>query len=453
MTVPFAVMLLRTSAVALTAALMSVSGVTRTSAEALLLIEADTGKVLFAENATYPWYPASLTKVMTAYVVLKAVKEGRITLDTLLPVSQFASVQKPSKMGLQPGSQITVDNALKMLMVRSANDVAVVLAEGIAGSVENFADAMNAAARRLGMTQTSFVNPNGMPAEDQISSARDLAILARALLMEFPEYDYYWRIPAIRFAGRTTQNFNRLLGRYPGTDGMKTGFICASGFNLLATATRNNRRLIAVVLGAYSSGARTLKAAQLLERGFNGGGLGWIAPSLGTVEQLRPIDAAPPDLRDTICSPKRKKPPAEDNDDDDDGAANDEPKPTQTFKLSNLGPSVKASSLLGPKVEASPIEVYLGPSRRPAELQFAGARAKLEKARKALPKTQEAQTEKPGGATADVSSTMRGSPQPSNSVMSYAPTAAPEEFARLAPPSPPPMPVPRPRPNSRSNGQ
>ncbi len=445
-------MLLRTSAVALTAALVSASGITRASAEALLLIEADTGKVLFAENATYPWYPASLTKVMTAYVVLRAVKEGRITLDTLLPVSQFASVQKPAKMGLPPGSQITVDNALKMLMVRSANDVAVVLAEGVSGSVENFADAMNIAAQRLGMTQTSFVNPNGMPAEDQISSARDLAILARALLLEFPEYDYYWRIPAIRFGAKTTQNYNKLLGRYPGADGMKTGFICASGFNLLATATRKGRRLIAVVLGAYSSGARTLKAAQLLERGFNGGGLGWIAPSLGTVDSLRPIDAAPPDLRDTICSPKRKKPPAEDNDDDDDIVAGEEPNPTQTFKLSNLGPNVKPSSLLGPKVEATPIEVYVGPSRRPAELQFAGTRAKLEKARKAKLKALSEQVATAPSTVAN-SSSAATTPQPSSSVLSFAPVAPPNEVARNAPPVPPPMPVPRPRPSARPNGQ
>jgi D-alanyl-D-alanine carboxypeptidase len=445
-------MLLRTSVVALTATLMSVSGVTRASAEALLLIEADTGKVLFAENATYPWYPASLTKVMTAYVVLQAVKEGRITLDTLLPVSQFASVQKPAKMGLPPGSQITVDNALKMLMVRSANDVAVVLAEGVSGSVENFADAMNIAAQRLGMTQTSFVNPNGMPAEDQISSARDIAILARALLLEFPEYDYYWRIPAIRFGAKTTQNYNKLLGRYPGADGMKTGFICASGFNLLATATRKGRRLIAVVLGAYSSGARTLKAAQLLERGFNGGGLGWIAPSLGTVGSLRPIDAAPPDLRDTICSPKRKKPPAEDNDDDDDTVAGEEPNPTQTFKLSNLGPAVKPSSLLGPKVEAAPIEVYVGPSRRPAELQFASTRAKLEKARKTKLKALNEQTATAPGATAENAAGVNVT-QFSSSVMSFAPVASPTEFTRNAPLAPPPMPVPRRRPNAQPNGQ
>ena len=154
-------------------------------------------------------------------------------------------------------------------MVHSANDMAVVLAEGVAGSIEDFADEMNATARRLGMTQSSFVNPNGLPADDQITSARDLAILARALIREFPEYDYYWHIPAIKFGKRVMRNYNSLIGRYPGADGMKTGFICASGFNLVASATRGGKRLIAVVLGAPSSQARAMKAAQLLERGFN----------------------------------------------------------------------------------------------------------------------------------------------------------------------------------------
>jgi D-alanyl-D-alanine carboxypeptidase len=453
-------MLLRTSAAVMAAAALTISGATRASAEALLLVEADSGKVLFAENATYPWYPASLTKLMTTYVVLHAVKQGRLTLDSLLNVSQFASVQKPAKMGLPPGAQVTVDNALKMLMVRSANDIAVVIAENVSGSVENFADTMNAAARRLGMTQSSFVNPNGMPAEDQISSARDLAILARALIREFPEYDYYWHVPAIRFGNKTTQNYNKLLGRYPGTDGMKTGFICASGFNLVATATRNNRRLIAVVLGASSSNARTLKAAQLLERGFNGGGLAWLAPSLGTVETLPAIDAAPPDLRETICSATRKKPPSENEEDDDTVTAGDEHNPTQTFKLSNLGPAhIKPSSLLGPKVEAVPIEVYVGPSRRPAELQFTAARAKLN-ARKGLPKPDKstaasnpqvaagasAQGNAPAGGTDG--QTAADAPAP---WMSFAPANPPTttEFTR----GPAPMPVPRRRPKNQPNAQ
>ena len=244
-------------------------------AEALLLVEADTGKVLQADNATMPWYPASVTKIMTAYITLKAVKEGRLSLDTVLTVSPTAASQSPSKMGFRPGIQVTVDNALKMMMVKSANDMAVVLAEGVGGSVDGFSATMNATASKLGMTQTSYVNPNGLPADGQVTSARDLAMLARAFIRDLPEYEYFMHIPSIRYGRRVTQNFNKLIGRYPGADGFKTGFICASGYNLVASATRNGKRLIAVVLGSSSGQARAVRAAQLLERGFGGGnGLG-----------------------------------------------------------------------------------------------------------------------------------------------------------------------------------
>jgi D-alanyl-D-alanine carboxypeptidase len=211
---------------------------TAAAAEALLVIEAESDKVLYAQNAGYPWYPASVTKLMTAYVTLRAVKEGRLTLDKPLTVSFNAVAQARVKMGFGTGTQVTVDNALKMLMVKSANDIAVALAEGVAGSIENFADRMNWHACRLGMVQSSFVNPNGLPADDQISSARDLAILARALIREFTEYDYYWHLPGIRMGNMVQRNYNSLIGRYPGADGMKTGFICASGFNLVASATQ-----------------------------------------------------------------------------------------------------------------------------------------------------------------------------------------------------------------------
>src|SRR5436309_15158824 len=289
---------------------------TRAGAEALLVVEGESSKVLYAHNASQPWYPASVTKLMTAYVTLRAVKEGRLTLDQPLTVSANAVAQNPVKMGFHAGTIVTVDNALKMMMVKSANDMAVVLAEGVAGSIENFADQMNWQARHLGMTQSSFVNPNGLPADDQISSARDLAILARALIREFPEYDYYWHLPGIRMGKMVQRNYNTLIGRYPGADGMKTGFICASGFNLVASATRDGKRLIAVVLGAPSSAVRALKAAQLLERGFNSsGGLTWLMPSLGTVETVQPINAAPPNLRDEMCGGHRKRPATEDEHD------------------------------------------------------------------------------------------------------------------------------------------
>src|SRR5690349_22178789 len=227
-----------------------------------------------------PWYPASVTKIMTAYVTLKAVKEGRLTLEQTLTVSPVAASQAPSKMGFKPGTQVTVENALAMMMVKSANDMAVVLAEGVGGSIDGFSAQMNQAAQRLGMTQTSYVNPNGLPAEGQVTSARDLAMLARAFIRELPEYEYYVHIPSIRYGRRVTQNFNKLIGRFPGADGFKTGFICASGYNLIGSATRNGKRLIAVVMGASSGMMRAVRAAQLLDRGF-GGGLGWLKPALG----------------------------------------------------------------------------------------------------------------------------------------------------------------------------
>src|SRR5438128_9819803 len=193
----------------------------RAGHEALLLIEADSGKVLQAENATYPWYPASVTKLMTAYLTLKAVKDGRIKLDTLLTVSPVATAQSPSKMGFRPGTQVTVDNALKMMLVKSANDMAVVLAEGTGGSIDGFSMLMNENAQRLGMTETRYVNPNGLPAAGQVTSARDLAMLARAIIHDLPEYEYFVHIPSIRYGRKITQNFNRLIGRYPGADGFK----------------------------------------------------------------------------------------------------------------------------------------------------------------------------------------------------------------------------------------
>jgi len=347
-------------------------------AEALLVIEADTGKVLQAENATYPWYPASVTKIMTAYVALKAVKDGRMTLDTLLTVSPTAAAQAPSKMGFKPGTQVTLDNALKMMMVKSANDIAVVIAEGVGGSIDGFSAEMNKTAQRLGMTQTSYVNPNGLPAEGQITSARDLGILARAIIRDLPEYEYFMHIPAIKFGRRVTANFNKLIGRYPGADGMKTGFICASGFNLVATATRNNKRLIAVVLGAQSSAQRAAKAAQLLERGFGGNKLSWLKPSLGTVDALAPIDASPPNLRDEMCGPKRKRPAAENEEDDpdivaDNNSSNNEAS-VSMFTAGLQAPTMKVSDLLAmPAAAATPVIVYTGPTRTGAAILEADA--------------------------------------------------------------------------------
>ena len=368
----------------LTAGLLSLAYVSQAEAEAQLLIEASTGKVLHAENATYPWYPASVTKLMTAYTTLRSVKEGKVSLNTLLTVSRNAAAQQPTKMGFKVGTTVTIDNALKMLMVKSANDIAVTIAEGVGGSLEGFADLMNANARRLGMTQSNFVNPNGLPAENHVTSARDLAILARALIKEFPEYDSYWHISSIRYGSRVMRNYNSLIYRYPGADGMKTGFICASGYNVVASATRNGRRLIAVVLGSWSGAVRAQKAAQLLERGFNSGGLSWLTPSLGTVDALAPIDAQPPNLREEMCGGHRRKPPSEENEEEPEESANantasgNESTNGPAFMLSNAKP---AKFVLGPPVETTPpTVVFTGPADRPDTVeQTASATPKKKK--------------------------------------------------------------------------
>jgi D-alanyl-D-alanine carboxypeptidase len=371
-------------------------------AEALLLVEADSGKILEAQNATYPWYPASVTKLMTAYVTLKAVKEGRLTLDSLLTVSPVAATQSPSKMGFRPGTQVTVDNALKMMLVKSANDMAVVLAEGLGGSIDGFSALMNQNAQRLGMTQTSYVNPNGLPADGQITSARDLAILARAIIRDLPEYEYFVHIPSIRFGRRVTQNFNKLIGRYPGADGFKTGFICASGYNLVASATRSGKRLIAVVLGASSGQMRAVRATQLLERGFANNTLSWLRPSLGSVDNLVPIDASPPNLRDEMCGGKRHKPAS---DEDEDTVANNASgssggESSITFFAAGLQPPIlKPSELLAAAPAASePLVVYTGPTRTGAAL-IAAVAADSEKqiSRRAVKRTRVA-AKKPGTA-------------------------------------------------------
>jgi len=365
------------------AAALAVSAPRAAHSEARLVIEADSGKVLEAENATVPWYPASVTKLMTAYVTLQAVKDGKLTLNTLLTVSPTAASQSPSKMGFRPGTQVTVDNALKMMLVKSANDMAVVLAEGVGGSIDGFSAMMNQTAQKLGMTQTSYVNPNGLPADGQITSARDLAILARSIIKNLPEYEYYVHIPSIRFGKRITQNFNRLIGRYPGADGFKTGFICASGYNLVASATRDGRRLIAVVLGASSGTARSVRAAQLLDRGFASNGLSWLRPSLGTVDQLAPIDASPPNLREEVCGGKRHR-PASDEDDavasnagnsGSASAAGDGANASAMFLASTLqAPLPKPSEwLAAPPAPSEPIVVYTGPTRSGAALVAAVA--------------------------------------------------------------------------------
>jgi D-alanyl-D-alanine carboxypeptidase len=212
---------------------------------------------------------------------------------------------------------------------------------------------------------------------------------------DFPEYDFYWHIPSIKFGRKVMTNYNKLLAEYPGADGMKTGFICSSGFNLVASATRGNRRLIAIVLGAPSSAVRAQKAAVMLERGFNNGtGLSWLLPSLGTVDALQPINAAPPDLHEQICGPHHKRPRAEDEDDDAASAATDGDQ-QRAFMLSDLKGATKGSLLTGnPLAAVPPIVVYTGP-RKPSGGGEAEADAAMLKQAKKHAKKSDKQSDKP----------------------------------------------------------
>jgi D-alanyl-D-alanine carboxypeptidase len=277
-------------------------GVSAASATPELVVDVDSGETLFERDATAPWFPASLTKLMTAYVALQAVRDGRLTLDTPLTMSARAANMPASKMGFLPGVEVTLDNALKMLMVKSPNDVAVMVAESISGSVEAFADEMNATARRLGLKESHFVNPNGLHDPAHVSSARDMAMIGRALLKDFPEHADLFGIGALRLGDEIILNHNGLLGRYPGADGMKTGFTCPAGFNVVASATQGGKRLIVVVLGFASARDRTIEAAHLFDRGFAQWGGGE-----GPLENLPPSSAlSAPDMRPEICSRRNR---------------------------------------------------------------------------------------------------------------------------------------------------
>jgi D-alanyl-D-alanine carboxypeptidase len=267
---------------------------------ATILIDVETGKVLSSNQSDALWYPASLTKMMTAYVTFQALKAGTLKPTSAVKVSAHALAQAPAKMGFKVGTILNVDNALKMMLVKSANDIAVAVAETVGGSEPKFAAKMNSAAVSLGMASTHYDNANGLPDSGQLTTARDLAVLARALLTEFPQYRDYFGIPAIKAGKRILRSQNALLERYRGTVGMKTGFICSSGYNLVAAAKRGGRTLVAVVLGAASANERNETAARLLDEGFANWFVG-TKPDLAAFQSNQSL-GTPADLRDLICS-------------------------------------------------------------------------------------------------------------------------------------------------------
>jgi len=233
-----------------------------------LVFDLDEGHVLYAEDLDAPWYPASLTKMMTAYLAFTAIRERRATKETKIFISPEAFKQPPTRLGLKVGKDITLGEALRALIMRSANDIAVAIAETLGGDQASFVKEMNQTAARLGMAHTHFINPHGLPAEQQVTTARDMGLLAQALLRDFPEEAPLYAMTQTQIGKINIGTHNSLLTAFPGGDGIKTGYTCASGYNLAASATRNGRKLIAILLGEGSNNARTARAAALLDNGF-----------------------------------------------------------------------------------------------------------------------------------------------------------------------------------------
>lgn len=267
-----------------------------------LLVDMETAQVLYAYDAGLPWHPASLTKLMTAYVTFEAIADGRVNLDTVVTVTQQAINQAPAKSGLPLHDTLSLKNALYIMLVKSANDMAVAIAQAVDGSEAAFAAEMNATAVRMGLTGTHYDNVNGLPDDGQITTARDLAVLAINIRRTFPQYNAIFDTRAVEINHRKLKSENDLLIKFAGTNGMKTGFVCGSGLNILATAKRNGRYLMAIILGGASARERNEMAAQLLLRGF----AGEYGAGRTSVVQLVNRKVPPVDMTAEICGRKAK---------------------------------------------------------------------------------------------------------------------------------------------------
>lgn len=270
-----------------------------------IVVEVSSGRVIEHQEAFQRWYPASVTKIMTAYLVFKALDSGQMTMETPVTMSIDAAKEPASKMYFKPGERFPLDSALKYLLIKSANDVAVAIAEAVSGSEEAFVAEMNAAALRMGMTSTRFVNPNGLPGKGQYTTARDMAVLAITVLREFPQHARYFGFEGF-VAGKNTQTtYNLLIGRFPGADGMKTGFICASGFNQVSSATRNGKTVVSVVLGAPTQEFRAEESARLLNKGLTT--TAWGGATLTSLAPYGEGRDVVTDISGEICSKKARE--------------------------------------------------------------------------------------------------------------------------------------------------
>lgn len=268
----------------------------------LLLVDMQTGEVLYNDDGGQPWHPASLTKLMTAYVTFAAIAQGRISLDTPIKISKKAWNQAPSKSGLAVGSSITLKDALYILVVKSANDIAIAIAEAVSGSSDKFVVEMNQMAKAMGLTATHYENPHGLHDAAQVSSARDLAVLTLYIRRDYPQYLPMFGTETVKLGTASLETNNGLLEHFQGTTGMKTGYVCASGLNIVATVNRAGRELMAVVLGGSSARERNEMAAELFLRGLSGA----VKGTGQSIVDLRNTAAKPVDMRSLVCGKNSK---------------------------------------------------------------------------------------------------------------------------------------------------
>jgi D-alanyl-D-alanine carboxypeptidase len=324
-----------------------------------IVVDVVAGTILSGEDIDQRWHPASLTKLMTALVVFEMLKRGDVTMNSPVKVSALALKQQPSKMSYPVGTIMRLGDALPMMIIKSANDIAVAIAESTAGSVANFVVEMNREAFKLGLANTVFTNPTGLHDERQFTSARDLAIITSEIRRNFPQYADYYTHDAIKVGKGTLPSFNLLIGRFEGADGMKTGFVCASGYNQVGSATRNDRTIIAVVLGATSQNDRAEDLADVLTQGFAASGGDALGP--GT-----PSADAPPNIRAKTCP--NGGPPAED---------------------AKLGEPDSPYLVRKPKDIVNPLRITIGKPDGPipvaAAAFFGGKKGKSEAAEKQVP--------------------------------------------------------------------
>ncbi len=260
-----------------------------------LLVDMETGEVLFEREAGQPWYPASLTKLTTALVVFNAIENGRINLETPVGISALAARTPGGKSGIAQGRAVKMGDALNLLIVKSANDIAIAIAQTVSGSVEDFVVEMNRTAQSLGMGATRFANPHGLGNVNQVTSARDLAILTLAIRSKFPQYSALFATSVVEVNGNSLKTNNNLLTDFAGTNGMKTGYICAAGMNIVASVERNGRKLLAVVLGASSARERAELVGQMIVQYLagNGGGTGKSVAGIINDTGLAPVNMRP----------------------------------------------------------------------------------------------------------------------------------------------------------------